>query len=178
MRSSKSATQHGKTGETQPMTNLDYSPALLSRVLKETKTIALVGASPDWRKASHIVMKYMLSKGYDVTPVNPRATNDEILGKNVVASLADIEHPIDMVDVFRNSEAAGPITDEAITINAKTVWMQLGVINHAAAARAEAAGLTVIMDRCPKVEYSRLSGEGGWMGLPSNIITSKRNQRL
>ncbi len=160
------------------MTRLDYSPALLSRVLKETKTIALVGASPDWRKASHIVMKYMLSKGYDVTPVNPRAAGTEILGRPAVASLADIAHDIDMVDIFRNSDAAGAITDEAIALNAKTVWMQLGVINEPAAARAEAAGLTVIMDRCPKVEYSRLSGEGGWMGLPSNIITSKRNQRL
>ncbi len=160
------------------MTRLDYSPALLARVLRETKTIALVGASPDWRKASHIVMKYMLSKGYDVTPVNPRAAGEEILGKRAVASLSDIEHPIDMVDIFRNSEAAGSITDEAIAIKAKTVWMQLGVINEEAAGRAEAAGLTVIMDRCPKVEYSRLSGEGGWMGLPSNIITSKRSKRL
>eukprot|EP00435_Cladocopium_sp_Y103_P076443 s1_g182.t1 len=160
------------------MARLDYSPALLERVLRETKTIALVGASPDWRKASHIVMKYMLSKGYDVTPVNPRAAGEEILGERAVASLSDIEHPIDMVDIFRNSEAAGAITDEAIAIKAKAVWMQLGVINCKAAERAEAAGLTVIMDRCPKVEYSRLSGEGGWMGLPSNIITSKRNKRL
>lgn len=160
------------------MTRLDYSPALLARVLKETKTIALVGASPDWRKASHIVMKYMLSKGYDVTPVNPRVAGEEILGARAVASLSDIEHPIDMVDIFRNSEAAGAITDEAIAKKAKTVWMQLGVINEQAAGRAKAAGLTVIMDRCPKVEYSRLCGEGGWMGLPSNIITSKRNKRL
>jgi len=177
MPSSKSEIQPGKTGNA-PMTLLDYSPSLLTRVLKETKTIALVGASPDWRKASHIVMKYMLSKGYDVTPVNPRATDQEILEQPVVASLADIKHPVDMVDIFRNSDAAGPITDEAIAIGANTVWMQLGVINEEAAARAESAGLTVIMDRCPKVEYSRLSGEGGWMGLPSNIITSKRNQRL
>ncbi len=160
------------------MAHLAYSPALLERVLRETKTIALVGASPDWRKASYIVMKYMLSKGYDVTPVNPRAAGEEILGERAVASLSDIDHPIDMVDIFRNSKAAGAITDEAIAIKAKTVWMQLGVINKEAAERAEAAGLTVIMDRCPKVEYSRLSGEGGWMGLPSNIITSKRNKRL
>ncbi len=160
------------------MTRLEYSQSFLARVLKETKTIALVGASPDWRKASHIVMKYLMSKGYEVTPVNPRAAGTEILGKPVVATLAEINHPIDMVDIFRNSEAAGPITDEAIAIKAKTVWMQQGVINEAAAKRAEAAGLTVIMDHCPKVEYSRLSGEGGWMGLPSNIITSKRHKRL
>ena len=156
----------------------DYSPDLLADVLKKTKTIALVGASPDWRKASYIVMKYMLNKGYDVIPVNPRAVGTQILGQEVVAALADIDRPIDMVDIFRNSQAAGTITDEAISVSAKTVWMQLGVINEPAAKRAEAAGLTVIMDRCPKVEYSRLSGEGGWMGLPSNIITSKRVRRL
>ncbi|MEQ9144994.1 MAG: CoA-binding protein [Parvibaculaceae bacterium] len=160
------------------MSMTHYSPDLLARILKETKTVALVGASADWRKASYIVMKYLLSKGYDVTPVNPRAEGSQILGRPVVASLADIEHPIDMVDIFRNSEAAGTIADEAIAIGAKTVWMQIGVINEPAAERAEAAGLTVIMDRCPKVEYSRLSGEGGWMGLPSNIITSKRAPRL
>lgn len=160
------------------MSMTHYSPDLLARILKETKTVALVGASADWRKASYIVMKYLLSKGYDVTPVNPRAEGSQILGRPVVASLADIEHPIDMVDIFRNSEAAGGIADEAIAIGAKTVWMQIGVINEPAAERAEAAGLTVIMDRCPKVEYSRLSGEGGWMGLPSNIITSKRAPRL
>lgn len=160
------------------MSMTHYSPDLLARILKETKTVALVGASADWRKASYIVMKYLLSKGYDVTPVNPRAAGSQILGRPVVASLADIEHPIDMVDIFRNSEAAGAVTDEAIAIGAKTVWMQIGVINEPAARRAEAAGLTVIMDRCPKVEYSRLSGEGGWMGLPSNIITSKRAPRL
>ncbi|MDF1624853.1 MAG: CoA-binding protein [Parvibaculaceae bacterium] len=155
-----------------------YSPTLLSRILKETKTIALVGASADWRKASYIVMKYMLSKGYEVIPVNPREVGNEILGCTVFATLADIQSPIDMVDIFRNSNAAGPITDEAITVGAKTIWMQIGVINNEAAQRARQAGLTVIMDRCPKVEYSRLSGEGGWMGLPSNIITSKRTRRV
>lgn len=155
-----------------------YSPALLSRILKETKTIALVGASTDWRKASYIVMKYMLSKGYEIIPVNPREAGNEILGCKVASSLAEIEKPVDMVDIFRNSDAAGQVTDEAIAIGAKTVWMQLGVTNEEAAARARQAGLTVIMDRCPKVEYSRLSGEGGWMGLPSNIITSRRARRV
>ena len=95
-----------------------YSPALLSRILKETKTIALVGASADWRKASYIVMKYMLSKGCEVIPVNPREAGNEILGCTVFATLADIQSPIDMVDIFRNSNAAGPITDEAITVGA------------------------------------------------------------
>lgn len=138
------------------MTNLDYSPALLARVLKETKTIALVGASHKEHRASHGVMKYLLSKGYEVVPINPGLEGKELLGQKVLASLADIPHPVDMVDIFRNSEDAGGVTDEAIAIGAKTVWMQLEIINDAAATRAEAAGLTVIMDRCPKIEYERL----------------------
>ncbi len=138
------------------MTNLDYSPSLLARVLKETKTIALVGASDKEHRASYSVMKYMLSKGYKVIPVSPRLTGKELLGQKIYAALADIPHAIDMVDVFRNSEDAGGVTDEAIDIGAKTVWMQLEIVNAAAAQRAETAGLTVIMDRCPKIEYERL----------------------
>jgi uncharacterized protein len=143
------------------MTNLDYSPALLTRVLQETKTIALVGASHKEHRASHGVMKYLLSKGYEVVPINPGLEGKELLGQKVLAYLADIPHPVDMVDIFRNSEDAGGVTDEAIAIGAKTVWMQLEIINDAAATRAEAAGLTVIMDRCPKIEYERLLLDAG-----------------
>ncbi|MCE7998041.1 MAG: CoA-binding protein [Rhodobiaceae bacterium] len=141
------------------MTALNYSSDLLTRVLKDTRTIALVGASDKPHRASYNVMKYMLSKGYDVVPVSPRLAGKELLGQKAYASLADIPQPIDMVDIFRNSEDAGSVTDEAIAIGAKTVWMQLDVINEAAAGRAEQAGLTVIMDRCPKIEYERLSME-------------------
>lgn len=160
------------------MAALDYSPDQIADVLRNTKTIALVGASSDWRKASYIVMKYMQGKGYRVIPVNPRLAGEHLLGERVYERLQDIPVAVDMVDIFRNSEAAGPIADDAIAMGAKTVWMQLGVINMEAADRAEKAGLTVIMDRCPKVEYSRLSGEGGWMGIPSNIISSKRQPRV
>src|SRR5262249_46352976 len=152
----------------------------LRRVLASVHTIAMVGASPDWHKASSFAMRYLQGKGYRVIPINPRAAGKVMFGERCYASLTDIPRnetgPIDMVDIFRNSSAAGPITDEAIAIGAKVVWMQLGVRNDAAAARAESAGLTVIMNRCPKIEYGRLHGELSWGGFNSRIISSKRRR--
>ena len=157
-----------------------YPDGHLRKVLGSVRTIAMVGASPDWHKASSFAMKYLQSKGYRVIPVNPRAAGKTILGETCYGRLSDIPRseigPIDMVDIFRNSEAAGPIADEAIAIGAKVVWMQLGVRNDAAAARAEKAGLTVIMNRCPKIEYGRLNGELSWGGFNSRIISSKRRK--
>ena len=138
----------------------------IREVLSNTKTIALVGASPNPDRASHAVMHYMLDRGYRVIPVNPN--EKEILGQKVVASLKDIQEPVDMVDVFRTSEAAGPLCDEAIAIGAKSIWLQLGVINEEGAKRAEAAGLKVIMDRCPAIDMPRLG-----MG-PANPHKPKR----
>ncbi len=157
-----------------------YSDGLLRKVLGSVRSIAMVGASPDWHKASSFAMKYLQSKGYRVIPVNPRAAGKTILGETCYARLSDIPQRetgmIDMVDIFRNAAAAGPLTDEAIAIGAKVVWMQLGVRNDAAASRAESAGLTVIMNRCPKIEYGRLNGELSWGGFNSRIISSKRRK--
>ncbi len=157
-----------------------YADDEIRRVLRETKTVAMVGASANWNRPSFFAMKYMQEKGYRVIPVNPKeaAAGNEILGEKAVASLAEIDVPVDMVDCFRTSDAIPPIADEAIEIGAKVLWLQLGVRNDAAAAKARAAGLTVIQNRCPKIEYGRLSGEIGWMGVNTGVISSRRSRRV
>lgn len=132
------------------------SDAAIKALLEDVKTIALVGASANPARDSHGVMAFLLRQGYRVIPVNPGLAGQQLLGEEVVARLSDIRVPIDMVDIFRNSEAAGAVVDEAIAAGAKAVWMQLGVINPEAAARAEAAGLRVVMNHCPKIEIPRL----------------------
>jgi len=163
------------------VTNHDsYSDDLIRGILKSTKTIALVGASANDARPSYFVLKYLLGRGYRLFPVNPGLAGQEILGAKVYTSLKDIPEPLDMVEIFRNSAAAGPIVDEALALDPlpKVIWMQLSVRNDEAAAKAEARGLTVIMNRCPKIEYGRLSGEIGWTGVNSRILSSKKPAML
>jgi predicted CoA-binding protein len=136
-----------------------YSDAYIGGILLRYRTIAMVGASAKAERPSAFAMKYLLAKGFRVIPVNPDQAGQTILGQTVYASLSDIPEPVEIVDIFRNSEAALAVTREAIAIGAKVVWMQLGVRNDEAAREAEAAGLEVVMDRCPKIEFGRLGGE-------------------
>ena len=151
-----------------------YSDAYIRDILAENRTIAMVGASANASRPSYFAMKYLKQKGFTVIPVNPGQEGKEILGEKVYASLADIKQHVDIVDIFRASDAALGIAREAIRIGAKVVWMQLGVRNDEAAKLAEDAGLQVVMNRCPKIEYGRLSGELGWAGVNSRMLSSKR----
>jgi predicted CoA-binding protein len=138
------------------MNHDDYPDAYLRGILDSARTIAIVGASPRPHRPSHGVMRFLQRRGYRCIPVNPFAAGGDILGERVYARLAEIAEPVDMVEIFRRSEMAGAAVDEAIAIGAKAVWMQLDVIDDAAAARAEAHGLKVVMDRCPAIEIPRL----------------------
>ncbi len=158
------------------MTHDSYSDAYIRGILQGCKTFAMVGASPNTVRPSYFAMKYLLGKDYKVIPVNPGHAGKELLGQKVYASLRDIPEPVDVVDIFRNSEAALEITKDAIAIGAKVVWMQLGVRNDEAARLAEEAGLEVVMNRCPKIEYGRLSGEIGWAGVHTRTLSSRRPQ--
>jgi len=152
---------------------IPYPDAKIRRILATVRTIAMVGASSNWNRPSYFVMKYLQGKGYRVIPVNPGLAGKDLLGERAYASLRDIPDKIDMVDVFRASDQAGPIVDDAIAIGAKVVWMQLGIRNDEAAARAETAGIEVIMNRCPKIEFGRLGGELSWSGVNSGTIRNR-----
>jgi predicted CoA-binding protein len=159
------------------MTNHDhYSDDTIRSILSSVKTIAVVGASPKNIRPSYFVVKYLLSKGYDVIPVNPGHAGKEICGAMTYASLEEIDRPIHMVDIFRNSNAALPIVEASLKLTPlpKVIWMQLEVRNNEAAQLAEQAGMQVIMNRCPKIEYARLCGEIGWAGVSSGVISSKK----
>jgi uncharacterized protein len=153
-----------------------YPDAYIRGILDGVKTIAIVGASHKDVRPSFFVARYLLDKGYRVFPINPGLAGKTILDRPVYARLADVPEPIDMVDIFRGSAAAPGIVDEALALQPrpKVVWMQIGVRSDEAAAKAEGAGLTIVMNRCPKIEYGRLSGEIGWAGVNSRILSSRK----
>jgi O-acetylhomoserine (thiol)-lyase len=155
---------------------IPYSDQQIRHILEKVKTIAMVGASSNWNRPSYFVMKYLQGKGYRVIPVNPGIASQQLLGETVYASLREIPEPVDMVDVFRPAREAPKIVEDAIAIHAPVVWMQLGIRNDAAAATAEAAGIEVIMNRCPKIEFGRLGGELSWSGVNSGIIQNRAPQ--
>ena len=150
----------------------------LRRILKQHKTIAVVGLSANWYRPSFFAAKYMQEHGYRIIAVNPSYKGQEILGEKVYASVRDIPGKIDIVDCFRKSEDIEPIADEAIAIGAKVLWMQIGVMNEKAAAKARKAGLEVVQDRCVKIEHGRLFGGLNWVGVNTKIISAKRPQWL
>ncbi|QUS40256.1 CoA-binding protein [Tardiphaga alba] len=158
------------------MNHDSYSDDYIREILNTVKTVAMIGASPQNVRPSYFVFKYLAERGYDMIPINPGQVGKSLLGKPFVKSLEDIDRPIDMIDMFRNAEHAMPIVDAALALKTqpKVIWMQLGVRNDEAAAKAEAAGIKVVMNRCPKIEYGRLSSEIQWMGVNSRTISAKR----
>jgi len=162
------------------MNHDSYDDSYIRGILNTVKTIAMVGASAKDNRPSYFAFKYLLERGYDMIPINPGLAGKELLGRKIYPRLSDVPEPIDMVDVFRAANYAVPIVQEALTLQPKPriIWMQLGVRNDEAAALAEANGMKVVMNRCPKIEYGRLSSEISWMGINSRTLSSKRAKAL
>jgi predicted CoA-binding protein len=176
-RKSALLTMRGDTAQkSNNMNHYTYSDDYVRSILNSVKVIAMVGASPVDVRPSYFAFKYLVQRGYDMIPVNPGHVGKSLLGRPFVASLKDIDRPIDMIDIFRSSAHIMPVVDEALTLAPppKVIWMQLGARDDAAAAKAEAAGMKVVMNRCPKIEYGRLSSEISWMGVNSRTISAKR----
>ncbi|MGE0288083.1 MAG: CoA-binding protein [Bradyrhizobium sp.] len=153
-----------------------YDDNYIRGILNSVKSIAMVGASPLNVRPSYFAFKYLAQRGYDMIPVNPGQVGKNLIGKPFVGSLAEIDRAVDMVDIFRNSSHIMPVVEEALSLPTppKVIWMQLGARDDAAAAKAEAAGIKVVMNRCPKIEYGRLSSEIAWMGVNSRTLSAKR----
>src|SRR5580692_1163648 len=177
-RSSRNASRSGKTVEARSlaMNHDSYPDSYIRGILNTVKTIAMVGASEKDNRPSYFAFKYLLERGYHMIPVNPGHAGQTMLGQRIYARLADISEPIDMVDIFRGPRYAPAIVEEVLALKPRpqVIWMQLGVRNDEAAALAEANGLKVVMNRCSKIEYGRLSSEIGWMGVNTRVLTSKR----
>ena len=155
-----------------------YPDSLIKTILRSTKTIAMVGASGNDMRPSYFAMMYLLAKGYVVHPINPGMAGKKVLGQTVYGALKDVPAPVDMVDIFRSPDQAPAIVREAIAekdrLGIKTIWMQLGIVSEEAEALARDAGFTVVMDRCPKIEHGRFSGEIGWMGINRKVIDNRK----
>ena len=162
------------------MNHDSYPDSYIRAILNTVKTIAMVGISPKENRPSYFAFKYLLDRGYRMIPVNPGQVGKDILGQKVYRNLLEIPEAIDMVDIFRGSAAVPPVVEEALALDPKpqVIWMQLTVRNDEAARRAEEAGMKVVMNRCPKIEYGRLSSEISWMGVNSRTLSSKRAQTL
>jgi uncharacterized protein len=158
------------------MNHDSYPDSVIRGILNTVKTIAMVGISPKDNRPSYFVFKYLRERRYRMIPVNPGQAGKEILGQKVYARLGDIPEPVDMIDIFRGSEHVMPVVQEALALmpKPKVIWMQLTVRNDEAAKLAESAGVKVVMNRCPKIEYGRLSSEIGWVGVNSRVLSSKR----
>jgi predicted CoA-binding protein len=162
------------------MNHDNYDDSYIRGILNTVKTIAMVGASAKDNRPSYFAFKYLLERGYNMIPINPGLAGKQLLGKTIYARLSEVPEPIDMIDIFRAANYAIPVVQEALTLTPKprVIWMQLSVRNDEAAALAEANGMKVVMNRCPKIEYGRLSSEIGWMGINSRILSSKRAKVL
>jgi predicted CoA-binding protein len=158
------------------MNHDSYPDSYVRGILNTVKTIAMVGASAKDNRPSYFAFKYLLERGYRMIPINPGQAGKEILGQKIYAKLSDIPEPVDMIDIFRASPYALPVVQEALTLKPmpRVIWMQLGVRNDDAAALAEANGMKVVMNRCPKIEYGRLSSEIAWMGVNTRTLSSKK----
>lgn len=159
-----------------PAVTVEDAPGLM-RILARDRTVAVVGLSASWHRPSFFAAKYLQSKGYRIVPVNPRYAGETILGETVYASLEDIPHAVDMVDVFRRSEDVAPIAESAVAIGARTLWQQLGVNNTEAAQRAAHAGLDAVVNRCTKIEHARLFGGLHWAGVNTGVLSGSKRPR-
>jgi predicted CoA-binding protein len=162
------------------MNHDNYDDSYIRGILNTVKTIAMVGASAKDNRPSYFAFKYLMERGYSMIPINPGLAGKELLGRRIYGRLSEVPEPIDMVDIFRAANYAVPVVQEALTLTPKprVIWMQLTVRNDEAAALAEANGMKVVMNRCPKIEYGRLSSEIGWMGINSRTLSSKRARVL
>jgi hypothetical protein len=172
------ATLHPEPRSWRPMNHDSYDDVYIRGILNTVKTIAVVGVSANTSRPSYFVFKYLLERGYRMIPVNPGLAGRELLGRMAYATLLDVPEPVDMVDVFRASQHILPIVEQVLRMQPRprVIWMQLGVRNDEAAERAEANGLKVVMNRCPKIEYGRLSSEISWMGVNSRTLSAKRTK--